>query len=854
MDTELDSFLFRRNPYYPELNLAAGVLSIESYDKNNLVIGLNGGGIVFYNKANHKFHSLHRNEKNNPFSLPDDFVPSILKDDANRFWFGTENGGLTLLDPNFQKFQSFPLRMEGKMNNLSTCNTIFIDSDDNYWIGGENGWLETYTSDFELINSFEVKNQRVEGQGLFIKSINQDDEGQIIVATSIGGAYVLDDVNDTSPVLIPSKVSTWSKNDMFNTSKDNEGNIWISSHAGLLRYFDGKIRQVYHQDTSDALVEYLSKVVRVDNLIYTGFSSKGIGVLDLTTEEYTEHYTSSNSDLIDDFITDLFFDGDYFIWIGTQNGLQRFNIDTKEFQTYLIEDGLPSNSIYSINSADKYLWVGTSNGLARFDYETEKFHSYSVANGLPDPQFRLKASFKSSSGNLFFATNNGITYFNPNQITKNEHVGPLVFTAFHYKDSLYQYRPGGLIEKPINQVDTISLAYDHGLIAFEFALLNYTSPEKSSYAYRLRELDTTWYHLGNRRYVDFTRLPHGTYTFEVKAANHDGVWLETPRSITIIVSPPFWLTTWFMVLSSVAVLFLFWLILKLRTRNIAAKKKELEIEVENRTQEVRQKNHILEEKNEEITQSITYARRLQEAILPSNTMLQRAFTKHSMLYLPKDIVAGDFYWLEELEEEELICFAVADCTGHGVPGAMVSVVCSTALSRSVKEFGLRNANTILDKTRELVVETFEKSVINVKDGMDISLFVLNKKDNSLSWSGAHNPLWVLRKGEEKIEELSGDKQPVASFEHAKPFSETTLNVEQGDRLFLITDGYPDQFGNATEKRPDGKKFKKNQLKKLLISYNGSQIEQVNEKLTTEIRSWQGDLEQVDDICIMSIEF
>ena len=162
-------------------------------------------------------------------------------------------------------------------------------------------------------------------------------------------------------------------------------------------------------------------------------------------------------------------------------------------------------------------------------------------------------------------------------------------------------------------------------------------------------------------------------------------------------------------------------------------------------EEVESQKHIVEHKNREILDSITYAKRIQSAILPQPKLVKEFLEDSFVLYKPKDIVAGDFYWLEVVEETVL--FAAADCTGHGVPGAMVSVVCNNGLNRAVREYKLIEPDQILNKTRELVVKEFEKSDENVMDGMDISLCALNTKTNQLKWAGAHNPLWILRNNE-----------------------------------------------------------------------------------------------------------
>ncbi len=261
---------------------------------------------------------------------------------------------------------------------------------------------------------------------------------------------------------------------------------------------------------------------------------------------------------------------------------------------------------------------------------------------------------------------------------------------------------------------------------------------------------------------------------------------------------------------------------------------------------IEQKNRQVEEKNHEILDSINYAKRIQTAILPSLQLRQRVLPSHFVLYEPKDIVAGDFYWLEETKDS--IIFAVADCTGHGVPGAMMSVVCHNALNRSVKEFGLRNPGEILDKTREIIVDELSKNQQDVSDGMDISLCTWNKTSNELIWAGANNPLWIWKKTSGDMVEIKPNKQPIGKHFDMQPFTSHPVELEKGDRIYLITDGFADQFGG-----PDSKKFKAKNLKNLLVQISHEKIQQQIEILKTTFFQWKGNLEQIDDVCIMGIE-
>ena len=312
---------------------------------------------------------------------------------------------------------------------------------------------------------------------------------------------------------------------------------------------------------------------------------------------------------------------------------------------------------------------------------------------------------------------------------------------------------------------------------------------------------------------------------------------------------------------------------------------------------------LVEEKNKEITDSINYAKRIQEAILPSRYSLAEKLKNGFILFKPKDVVSGDFYWMEEsvgkrqkavvgnnemsrsdsdqpseVSMENTIYLAAADCTGHGVPGAMVSVICSNALSKSLLEEHITEPAKILDRTRELVIEQFKKSEEEVKDGMDISLAALAHSEKSengerevqLQWSGANNPFWIVSKREHIYEgvkrvveqngyylhEVSADKQPIGKYADPKPFTNHRLNLQKGETIYMFSDGFPDQFGGER-----GKKFKAANFKKLLLSIQEQTMEEQKAFINQTFEDWKAcpnpeggaqEFEQIDDVCVIGV--
>lgn len=305
------------------------------------------------------------------------------------------------------------------------------------------------------------------------------------------------------------------------------------------------------------------------------------------------------------------------------------------------------------------------------------------------------------------------------------------------------------------------------------------------------------------------------------------------------------------------------------------KTKKKNEELTNKNEVISFQKSVLEDKNQEIRDSIIYAKRIQNAILPSLKLVKECLPQSFILYTPKDIVAGDFYWLETSHNPTLpegegvyhpsggggtILFAAADCTGHGVPGAMVSVVCNNGLNRSVREHGLTNPGKILDKTKEIVMQEFDKSEEDVKDGMDISLCSLELSENyaKLQWAGANNPLWIIRAINSEMEtnslanrfellEYKGDKQPIGKYSTNKPFTTHSIELQKGDSIYVFTDGFADQFGGEK-----GKKLMYKPFKELLLSIQKSNMDEQKEILVKYFESWKGTLEQVDDVCIVGV--
>ncbi len=283
---------------------------------------------------------------------------------------------------------------------------------------------------------------------------------------------------------------------------------------------------------------------------------------------------------------------------------------------------------------------------------------------------------------------------------------------------------------------------------------------------------------------------------------------------------------------------------KSKKANIIIENQKLQVELKN--EEITHQKELVDEKQKEIIDSINYAKRIQQAVLTGEDVWNKISKEHFILFRPKDIVSGDFYWAYNTPNNRSV-FALADCTGHGVPGGFMSMLGNSFLNEIVIENKIFKANEILNKLRSKIINALEqKGGTQQKDGMDISLCVWNKIDNTLEFSGANNPLWLLR-GKE-LQEYKADKMPIGLYlETEVPFSSVTIQLEKGDVIYLSTDGYADQFGG-----PKGKKLKYKPLIESLIKNCSQDMASQKDNLEAAFNSWKSNLEQVDDVSIIGI--
>ncbi len=473
----------------------------------------------------------------------------------------------------------------------------------------------------------------------------------------------------------------------------------------------------------------------------------------------------------------------------------------KQFKTFLKEDGLVNDwcAISFIDSKDN-LWIRTSKGV-----------------------------FINDIKNLKRNTSENITY--------------LKGIKLFYKD--VNWDSLGIRSDNHGIPEKLELPHHQNHLTFQFIGNCLSAPLSVKYQYMIKGLNDDWSPPVSQNEAVYSNIPPGTYTFMVRSCNDDGVWNKEPVMYEFTILKPFWRTNWFIGLIGSIVLFGLYIFIKWRERNLQQQMQVLENKVSMRTQELKVALDQVEEKQKEIVDSIRYAKRIQSAYLPPEQVFTHFFKVAFLLLKPNAIFSVDFYWYYSPDKQNIYC-AVADCTGHGVPGALMSVICCNALNEVVVSNKVYDTDKILNEARTLVKKSLKStSFSGQKDGMDIALIKLNLNTNQLSYSGAYNSIWIIK--EKELIELPADKQPIGAFENETDFTCKTLQLSKGDIIYLFSDGFADQFGG-----PKGKKFKYKAFSQCLLDNAHLPLEEQKQLLLNTFNNWKGELEQVDDVCIIGI--
>ena len=804
-------------------------------DKNgNIWAGSIGGGVNKYNGNTFSHFGIKE-------GLIDPYILSMAEDQRGNLWLSSNTG---ICKYNGSSFSHYTEKQGLILNSTSS---IFVDKRDNLWIGSWGKGLSKYNGK-TLIN-FTEKEGLVD---LYVWSIIEDKKGNIWFATDGGVSKY-----DGKTLVNFTEKEGLSNNIVLDILEDRNGNLWFATEGGGATKYNGKI--FTHFTEKEGLSNNIVSKILEDKIGNLWFSTNG-GISKYDGKTFT-HFTEKEG-LISNGITSIQEDKNGNLWFGSRFGISKLT-EKKQIEisqkiksnTYKEDDVIFKNYSYSdgflgmgvnqretiLESKDGTIWIGTNDRLTAY-------HP-SVFGDKPDT---IAPNIQLTSISLF---NENIAWQN---LESKKDTNLVLGNGVNVSDFKFEG-----ISKWYGLPENLSLAYNNNYLTFSFTGITMNQPKNVKYQYKLDGIDDNWSAITNRTEAPYGNLPHGNYTFKVKAMNSEGYW-SNEFNYNFIIRPPFWHTWWFRTLVGFVIIGSVAFYIKTRERKLKERQKELEHKIDIATEDIKEQKNIIEEKHKEITDSINYAERIQRSFLATQELLDTNLSSlpsnitpdgnnkrdYFVFFQPKDVVSGDFYWASKLCNGNF-AIVTADSTGHGVPGAIMSILNISSLEKSVEQ-GLFEPADIFNHTRLNIINRLKKdgSIEGGKDGMDASLISFDFKNYSLTYAAANNPVWIVRciDDQKELIELIPDKMPVGKHDKdSVSFSQHSVDLKNGDVVYALTDGFPDQFGG-----PKGKKFMSKNLKELLISISHLPMNEQKEFLKTTLNNWKGDIEQVDDVCLIGV--
>ncbi|MFN8254283.1 MAG: two-component regulator propeller domain-containing protein [Bacteroidales bacterium] len=969
--------IFKNDPENPKSISSNDIVSIEKDYRNYIWFTTRASGLnrieFTMNSKNETGEIRFKNYRKNNDGLTSDSLENIFNDSNNKLWITGANG-ISLYNPNTDKFESYQIKGERIIRmDESILGGYWLKSEEKlFWFDTQHNKLVLF-SEYEGFNNMKYKNHYLcnkgciwttyEGNGIQIayswpykvnyffkefdfqglppnyKKISKiliDRNNNLWLGTYNGIVKVKNFLNEPNPQRIIYNSQTGNSrslrsNNILSMIESSDGNIWIGTYKGLSKYNPDQenFLNFYHdkKNPESILTDYIQDLFEDSRHILWVLTQDGPDIMDRETGIFY-HLKDYNSQVNDDFyqlvyedpggniwlgdfeqgITKIEFPnytniskqslqeifktikvskfknipGDKFslsgnsvicffsdnqkrFWIGTGNGLNLLLPEEKKFVCINTDFGLENETICGILDDSKgNIWISTKRGISKLEVGDKitssnyrqkiKVTNFSMSEGLQGLEYLEKSFFKSRTGILFFGGFNGFNFFTPESTFTSNF--PVPFLTKFYKKNRTTF-----FNKPIYELDTITLLYKENSFAFEFVGLDKKKKQKIKYRYMLENFDNNWIDCGYERKANFTNIPPGDYFFKVQASNEFGEWNENFDSILIQIKPPFWLTWWFESLTAVFILIIIASIIKIREKSLVLQKKHLQQEVEHRTRQINNKNEELKTQNEEIkaqrdllsvqnqsiNESIHYAQRIQMAVLPQQAYIDELLNDYFILFKPRDIVSGDFYWVKQVNHYLVI--VVADCTGHGVPGALMSMLGISFINEIIQKREITQANQALNELRRQLKQALRQTGRKgqTEDGMDLALCVIDKRTNEMQFAGANNPLYLFKGG--NFSEIHGDRMPIGFYPNEKPsFSNFETRLETGDVFYIFTDGFIDQFGGAR-----GFKYKTQNFQQFLKKIHSRPMAIQKELLEQEFENWKDGYEQTDDILILGVK-
>lgn len=804
------------------------IQSIVEDQDNNLWLGTFGDGLIKIHvdtTGNLKNEYTFYNEST---GLPSNFVKSVYQDREGNIWIGTFGAGLVTLIDDFFTFYSHDPEIYG--NNVMS---ISIDQEDK-WYGVENGLIRRSPN---LEKGFEFYNSKNGLADDYVTTLFNKDS-ILWIGTNTSGVYFFDYKTEKIKQL---SIPYGSLQNRINQIVVDHSRVWIASEGGLIVY-DIENESLNLFDTEMGLAHNAIKSVCVasDGKVWMGTHSRFIYSLHNSSIQDYEITDSRELEIIS--ITERS-NGE--IWFATsENGI--YKKDGREFIHYGTMDGLKSNYCYAIHEDSKNnIWVGHRGAISRLNSLTQKITVYDHKSGI-NAQVNPNAMFLDYANYLWIGTDAGSIKYDPTK-DKEKMVAPVT--------NLLQVKIGDQI---YDVDEEISLPYNNYRIEFEFIGVSFKNPENVTYKFQLEGYDDIYSNPTKELSATYGRIADGEYTFNVIACNGEDNCSEIPAKIKINIAAPFWKTWWFYLIVVISLSALVFLIIQNRVRRFKAQQIYLEEQLEIKTKEVVEKADKIEEINKDLTASINYAERIQSSILPKQELLSEYYPGSFIFFRPRDVVSGDFYFIREYDDKLIV--ACCDCTGHGVPGAFMSMIGSTTLRNIYKLMESTGVWLTPEKVLEKLDEEIQKILhqktelsaeddfFRSRDGMDMTLCEINTKTNHVLLSAAKRHSFVEQNG--AIEIISGDKRAIGGGEVDQvPFTVREYNMKRGEAIYLFSDGYPDQFGG-----PDGRKLKLAGTRKIIEGLQTKDKLKYGDSVGNNFDLWQSDFDQIDDVLFMGLLF
>ncbi|MCU4175847.1 ligand-binding sensor domain-containing protein [Carboxylicivirga sp. N1Y90] len=782
-------------------------------------------------------------------------VSVLMVDNGGILWAGTKQDGLFKVDRKPHKF-SLISREEPELALESyDFSAVYVDDENQMWLGTSNKGIYRIDRSSGRMRHFNILPVYTSENDPAILSILKDSKGKVWIGSSYG-IYVIE--NDYSNVRefdysnSPEFKTLLASNRINDIIEDQLGNIWFATQFGLYRY-NGKTLSSYFSDNEKEASLCHDEINALyedsDGWIWIG-TNNGVNVFNHTEANFTriQNQFDGNAELSHNIVLSFSEDLDKRIIIGTQSGLSYY--DKKIYKTGFWKDNpaLATNKIYAIE-VDRYnrIWLSSSDGISYLLPDGSYFR-FSEKDGVPEHSFNIGSSFNHDSSTLFFGGDKGLSIIQADSLSQNLHLPQVIITDLTIK------RKGKLSKDYKGDVRDVNIRYSRNLlIHVEFSGMEYTNPKLNSYMVFLEGYDDSWRKITNDNYVDFSNLSPGSYVLKIKGANSDLVWNNEPTELVIEVVPPLWMSNYAYAFYLILGFFLIQTLINYRIRNYRRAYKALQEKAHDK-KKIEAQKETLSNINQSLTDSISYAKRIQEAMIPSEEMVQSIFPESFVYFRPKDIVSGDFYWT--FQRDNKVFMAAVDCTGHGVPGAFMSIIGFDLIKNIVEIRGIECPANILNVLNKEVVATFNKngakginSKLNVNDGMDVSLIVYDRSKGLIEFAGAMNPLYIIHDNE--INNYKGNRFPIGymSADSTSLFTKQEIKVERGDIVYMFSDGYADQFGG-----PEGKKFKYRRFRHLLLNIHKLPVLDQKAILHQKMEEWMGnEHEQIDDILLLGLK-